>query len=32
MHAANNNQTDNYDFQTFYCRKDFGIVPVTRLK
>jgi hypothetical protein len=24
-------QTNHYDFQTFYARNDFGLVPVIRL-
>ncbi len=29
---VNENQTKKYDFQTFYFRRELGVIPVTRLK
>lgn len=32
LNTVNNIQTNKYDFQTSYFRRDLGIVPVIRLK
>lgn len=31
-YTVNENQTDNYDFQTFCARRDLGLVPDILLK